>query len=106
MKGTYRFTGELWRYPGDAAWHFVTLPEEIADEIAARFADGHRAFGSLAVAATVGPVTWTTSLFKDTKLASYLLPIKADVRRRARAEEGDEIEVVLQIDESGLPAPS
>lgn len=29
----YRFEALLWRHTGDAAWHFVTLPAEMADEI-------------------------------------------------------------------------
>jgi hypothetical protein len=31
----YSFTGKVWRYAGKAAWYFVTLPEELADEIKA-----------------------------------------------------------------------
>ena len=32
----YRFRAELWVHTGEAAWHFVTLPVEIADEIDAK----------------------------------------------------------------------
>ena len=33
---TYQLTGEVWRYAGKGGWHFVTLPVELADELAAR----------------------------------------------------------------------
>ena len=30
---TFEFSATLWMHQGEAAWHFVTLPEEVADEI-------------------------------------------------------------------------
>ena len=38
------------------------------------------------VRATLGGTSWQTKLFGDTKRDSYLLPLKADVRRRERVE--------------------
>jgi hypothetical protein len=29
----FRFRAKLWLHTGSAAWHFVTVPAEIADEI-------------------------------------------------------------------------
>ncbi|WP_082492771.1 DUF1905 domain-containing protein [Arthrobacter sp. Leaf69] len=26
----YTFTARLWLYPGEAGWHFLTVPEEVA----------------------------------------------------------------------------
>lgn len=95
---TYTVTGAVWRHPGAAGWHFVTLPEEIADEIRARYAGAHRPFGSLPVRATLGATTWTTSVFADTKSSSYLLPVKAAVRRSEHVEDGDAATVMLELD--------
>lgn len=89
-------TAPLWRHDGGAAWHFVTLPEDLADEIHARFA--HGAFGMVAVRATIGASSWTTKLFADTKRDSYLLPVKADIRRREGVGDGDEVTVRLELD--------
>lgn len=33
VKGVYNFKSKVWIYPGKNAWHFVTLPKDIADEI-------------------------------------------------------------------------
>jgi hypothetical protein len=93
---TYTVTAEVWLWPGKAAWHFLTLPEDVADEIHARFA--HGAFGMVPVRATIGQTTWDTKLFGDTKRDSYLLPLKAAVRRRAGVEEGDTVTVRLDLD--------
>jgi hypothetical protein len=46
----YTVTGELWRHAGAGAWHFVTLPPELADEVRARSVA--KPFGSVRVRAT------------------------------------------------------
>ena len=76
------FDAELWLSPGEAGWHFVTLPGELADDIRAQAPGARRGFGSVRVRATIGATSWETSVFPDTKRESYLLPVKADVRRR------------------------
>lgn len=45
----FSFAAEVWEHQGSGAWHFVSLPESIADDIEEWF--GHRAagFGSLKV---------------------------------------------------------
>ena len=93
----YEITGAVWRHPGKAGWHFVTLPEEIADEIRARYAGAHRPFGSVPVRASLGATTWTTSVFADANSSSYLLPVKAAVRRCERVEEGDTATLALEL---------
>jgi hypothetical protein len=95
---TYTVTGAVWRHPGEAGWHFVALPEEIADEIRARYAGAHRPFAPVPVRATLGATTWTPSVFADTNSSSYLLPVKAAVRRREHVEDGDTATVALELD--------
>jgi hypothetical protein len=95
----YELTGEVWLCPGKGGWLFVTLPADLADELRARYADGHRAFGSLRVTASVGSSRWSTSLFTDTRSSSYLLPIKAEVRRREDIEDIDTATILLELDD-------
>ena len=91
------FTAELWLYPGKGGWHFVTLPPEIADEVRARTAGQRRGFGSARVHVTLGTTSWETSVFPDSKSSSYLLPVKAEARRRERVEDGDTVTVALEL---------
>ena len=49
------------------------------------------------VNATIGATTWETSIFPDTKSGSYLLPVKAEVRRREGVEDGDAVTVTLEL---------
>ena len=98
MSATYDFTAELWRYQGEAAWYFVTLPHDVADDIEARQEDGpRRGFGSVRVEVTLGGSTWRTSVFPDTKAQSYVLPVKATVRRAEAVDDGDRLPLRLRL---------
>lgn len=93
----HRFTAELWLYDGDAGWHFVTLPGELADDVRARSAGGQSGFGSVRVRVRVGETTWTTSLFPDAKTRSYVLPVKKPVRTAEDLSAGDRVDVELEL---------
>jgi hypothetical protein len=92
---TLRFDADVWLHPGEAGWHFVTLPADVADEVRAR-TEG-RPFGTVPVTAAIGSTAWPTSLFADARTSSYLLPLKADVRRRAGVGAGDRVTVALDL---------
>lgn len=94
---TFSFTAELWRWSGDAAWHFVTLPEATADDIEELAAGRERGFGSVPVRVTIGATSWTTSLFPSKEAASYVLPVKAGVRRSEGLEAGDEAAITVEV---------
>jgi hypothetical protein len=93
----YRFQAELWRYKGDSPWHFVTLPFEEADEIDELTAQVQRGFGSVRVHVTVGSTSWSTSLFPAKDEQSYVLPVKAAVRKAEGLEVGQPVNVTLRI---------
>jgi uncharacterized protein DUF1905 len=93
----YPFAAELWRHHGEGSWHFVTLPQQQADEIMELASSLRRGFGSIRVIATVGASTWHTSIFPDTKRASFVLPIKKQVRTVERLKAGDQIQISVEI---------
>lgn len=97
MAGTFTFDAELWEWDGKASWHFVSLPEDVADDIEAEF--GHRAggFGSVKVRVTIGTSTWSTSVFPDSKRATYILPVKKAVRKAEDLEVGTVAQVELEV---------
>jgi hypothetical protein len=91
-----RFTAPLWLWSGgQGSWHFVTVPEEQSGEIHAQAFAGPRGFGSVRVQAAIGDVSWRTSVFPQ-KTGGYLLPVNADVRRRAGIAAGDDVTVTLE----------
>ena len=93
----YTFEAEIWTSATTATWHFLSVPEEDADDIDERF--GHRAagFGSIRVEVTIGATTWQTSVFPDTKRATYVLPVKAAVRKAEGLDVGSIAKVELRV---------
>ena len=92
-------TAPIWLWSeGKGRWHFLTIPAEQAIEIRllAQASGPRRGFGSVRVAATIDGVTWNTSIFPQ-KSGGYILPIKADVRRRAGISADDEVTVSLEL---------
>ncbi len=94
---TFKVKGQVWRYHGPAAWYFVTLPAKQSKQIKFHAADQQSAWGSVRVKAKIGKTSWKTSLFPDSKAAAYLLPIKADVRRKEKLEAGSDVNITLLI---------
>jgi len=98
-------TSLLWIWKGEAAgrWYFITLPEEQSDEIRAHALGNPRGFGSVRVEATIDPsegsgetITWRTSVF-PLNSGGYLLPVKAEVRRKVGIGAGDQVTVELDL---------
>lgn len=90
------FDAELWLHAGEGSWHFVTLPEDVADEVR-ELAPMRGGFGSVRVTVTVGEVRWATSLFPDSKSTSFVLPVKKQVREANDLMAGDTVHVRLSV---------
>ncbi len=89
---------KIWLYPGEtASWHFVTLPKELGTTLKQTYAKNRRGFGSLPVSVTIGKTTWQTSIFPDSHSGSYLLPLKASVRKKEELLIGDTITLSLAV---------
>ena len=91
----HHFDAVLWRYPGDAGWRFVTLPHDLSDDIEATAEPG--GFGSVRVAVRVGATSWETSIFPSAREESYILPVKAPVRKAEHLADGDVVHVFLSV---------
>jgi uncharacterized protein DUF1905 len=90
-------TASLWLWTGqNGSWHFVTVPDELSDEIRAHCLVQMRGFKSARVEATINDVTWRTSVF-PVKSGGYILPVKADVRRKANIAAGDDVTISLEL---------
>ena len=90
-------TSPLWLWSGgQGSWHFITIPEDQSAEFRAESLARRGGFGSVRVEARIGDVAWRTSVFPQ-KSGGYILPVKADVRRRAGIAAGDEVTVNLAL---------
>ena len=95
MKWT--FTAALWLWKSDAAWHFVTLPESVADEIEDRVPQ-RAGFGSVPVTVVLGASRWGTSIFPSKEARSFILPIKKSVRAAEEVGVGDLCSITIHVD--------
>ncbi|WP_420386326.1 DUF1905 domain-containing protein [Roseivirga sp.] len=86
-KITYRFEAEIWQH-GGAGWFFVTLPKDISHEIRTHLKWQEEGWGRMKASATVKKIEWDTAIWFDTKADAYLLPVKADIRKKARLQSG------------------
>jgi Domain of unknown function (DUF1905) len=94
---SYVVAAEVWFDPGEAGWYVVTLPSDMAFDVRARSAGSAKAPGSVPAQVTIGATSWLTSLFADTKRASYLLPLKAPARRREGIIAGDTVTLTISL---------
>jgi hypothetical protein len=90
------FDGEIWLWQGPAPWYFVTVPDEECAELKEAASLVTYGWGMIPVTARIGRTEWTTSLFP--KDGSYVVPIKAAVRKVQRLHEGDVVTLRLTVD--------
>ena len=92
------FTSLLWIWKGEAAgrWYFLTVPDDQSVEIKAHALGSPRGFGSVRVEARIDDVIWRTSVF-PLNSGGYVLPVKAEVRKRAVLSSGDAVEATLSL---------
>lgn len=93
---TIAFSAEMWVWSSEkTAWHFITLTPEAAARIRFYAGEKKRGWGSVPVVATIGRTRWRTSIFPDKKSNSFLLPVKAEVRKTEKIAEGDRVKVSI-----------
>ncbi|WP_395244096.1 DUF1905 domain-containing protein [Agromyces sp. MMS24-K17] len=91
----FAFAGELWFWRGPAPHHFVTVPPDACEAIAEVASAVTYGWGMIPVGVHVGGTRWTTSLWP--KDGGYILPVRADVRRRERLDLGDVFDVRMSV---------
>ncbi len=93
---TLKVKGKIWRYDGVGGWHFFTIGKRTSSRIKTLMKGQLRGFGSIRVRARIGKTEWSTSIF-PTKEGTYLLPVKAPVRRNEGIDDGDVVVVRLEL---------
>jgi hypothetical protein len=90
-----KFRAAVIEWRGPAPYFYAPVPMELADDIRHAAKVVSYGWGVIPVEARIGKVSFTTSLFP--KDATYLLPLKAEVRRRWGITVGDEIAVGIEL---------
>ena len=84
----FSFEAAIWIYQGKSKIHFVTVPEDIATSIKAFVAGPRRGWGAVRVSVRIGKTYWRTSMFPMRSQQTYILPIKAEIRKAENLAEG------------------
>jgi hypothetical protein len=101
----YKIKNKIWIWPGESAnWHFFIIPPEVAGVISKKYHGLKRGFGSLPVSVSATSelgekAKFETSIFPYKKTGAYFLPLKKSVRRELGVQDGDILEVSLEIKE-------
>lgn len=93
---SWTFESELYLWKPGESWHFLNLPEDVADDIDEQVPN-KRGFGSVRVKVQIGSSEWQTSVFPSKELKTYILPVKKAVRTAEDLSVGDETTVTLAI---------
>lgn len=89
------FSGKIWFWKGPAPWYFVTVPAPQCRELKAISGFVTYGWGMIPVHVRLGNSEWSTSLWP--KDDSYIVPIKASVRKAENLEEDDTVTIRLEI---------
>jgi hypothetical protein len=73
------------------------VPENVSMEIRENLKWQEEGWGRLKITAEIGSSHWKTSIWFDTKRNMYLLPLKADIRKKENVEIGKNIDVIIWI---------
>lgn len=89
------FSGDIWEWRGPAPFYFVTVPEKQSKEIKEMSRQLTYGWGMIPVEATIGETIWKTALWEKNGL--YVLPLKVDVRKAEKLDEGQMVGVKLEV---------
>jgi hypothetical protein len=96
----YVFSAKVWYHSSDpsmSGWYFVSLPKETAKEIRENLKCLEEGWGRMKVTAKIGGNEWKTAIWFDTKHDTYLLPLKAEIRKKENIEIDKEVETTIWI---------
>ena len=79
------------------AWFFAYVDKKLSAELKEKYGKKAGGFGSLKVKVTLGKTSWLTSIFPDKRSGTYVLPLKAAVRRAEGIDAGDTVAFTLAI---------
>ena len=99
-KVKYEFSAKAYQYSSSeemCGWTFVSLPKELSAEIRESFKHLEEGWGRMKVTAKLGGSEWQTAIWFDTKQDTYLLPLKAKIRKQENVVPDEVLQVVIWV---------
>ena len=97
IKITYKFTAPVWKHYATGGWYFVSLPTEFSEEIRKNMKWQEEGWGRMKTTAKIRETLWDTAIWYDTKLNTYILPLKSDIRKKEKIEIGNILDVEITL---------
>ncbi len=97
------WTGGGYDKDNSGAWRFARVPEKMSAQIKElqlkeiKNGKKRRGWGAVYVKAKIGKSEWTTSVFPDRHSATYILPLKKQIRYEENLYDGIDITVSIKI---------
>jgi hypothetical protein len=88
MNDKFQFKAKLWKDKAPGAWYFVSAPKVISKKIRESQFESEEGWGRLKANISVKNSTWNTSIWFDTKMNTYLIPIKSVIRKKEGLTDG------------------
>lgn len=96
----YEFIAKPYLYSSSAdmiGWTFVSLPKELSLEIRNNFKWQEEGWGRMKVTAQIGSTEWLTAIWFDTKQDTYLLPLKAAIRKKEKVTQDKDVNIIIFV---------
>ena len=95
----YEFTGKphFYQEGGVCGWHFIFFPKDLAKEIRNNHKHQEEGWGRMKAMVKIGGTEWKTSIWFDTKNDTFLLPVKAEIRRKEKIEIDKSVDVTVWV---------
>jgi len=99
-KIVYEFSAKAYQYSTAeeiSGWTLITLPKDLSIEIRNNFKWREEGWGRMKVTAKLGVSEWETAIWFDTKQATYLLPLKAKIRKQEKVVLGEDLKITILV---------
>lgn len=103
-KRKFQIKEKIFKWTGNAAWFFIRIDKETSEEIKDNFGMFAAGWGSIPVNVTICNSNWKTSIFPDK--GTYLLPVKAKIRKAENISGKDELNINLEIAVTTMEIPA
>lgn len=93
----FEFTAKPWKHKSPGGWHFISLPKKLSKEIRDALKKEEEGWGRLKAIAQIGNTEWKTAIWFDTKMNTYLLPLKTEIRKKENLTINKDAKTVLWL---------
>jgi len=93
----YEFSEKPWQHASPGGWYFASLPKEMTKEIRDSLKSEEEGWGRLKATAKIGNSEWKTAIWFDTKINTYLLPLKAEIRKKEHIKTGKQVTITIWL---------